>query len=133
MLTRKKLLLIYLLAMVLLTGCGKQSTTGVPADVAYQTGLASWYGEAYQGRSTASGELFDMYKLTAAHRVLAFGTMVQVENQANGRRVTVKINDRGPSRDDRVIDLSKAAASEIGMVTEGTAQVTLRIVTTAQK
>jgi len=88
--------------------------------------VASWYGEEYHGRPTASGEIFDMYKLTAAHRTLAFGSVVEVENLGNGRRVSVKVNDRGPNREDRIIDLAKAAAAEIGMVSQGTAEVALR-------
>ena len=75
-----------------------------------QTGLASWYGERHQGRRTASGELYDMYRFTAAHRVLPLGTLVLVTNLGNGRSVEVRVNDRGPTVAGRIIDVSSAAA-----------------------
>jgi len=126
--SRKNLFLFYLISMLFLTGCGSQGSNN-PAgsgNGVLQTGVASWYGEEYHGRPTASGEIFDMYKLTAAHRTLAFGSVVEVENLGNGRRVSVKVNDRGPNREDRIIDLAKAAVAEIGMVSQGTAEVALR-------
>lgn len=89
------------------------------------TGIASFYGAELHGRRTASGERFDMNALTAAHRTLPFGTRVVVTNPANGRSVTVRINDRGPFHGGRVIDLSKAAASEIGLVARGHGRVEL--------
>ncbi len=88
-----------------------------------QTGLASYYGERYQGRTTASGEIFDMNKLTAAHRSLPFGVVVRVTNPANNRSVVVRINDRGPYVGDRIIDLSLAAARQLDMVVVGVTQV----------
>lgn len=87
------------------------------------SGLASWYGERFHGRPTASGEPFDMHGLTAAHRTLPFGTPVEITNLHNGRTVVVRINDRGPSSHQRVIDLSYGAARELGMVGAGTARV----------
>ena len=78
-------------------------------------GLASWYGPRFQGHFTASGEVFDMYKLTAAHRTLPFGTRVRVINLRNGKSCTVRINDRGPADRHRIIDLSLEAARIIGM------------------
>ena len=91
-------------------------------------GLASYYAEPYHGRRTASGEIFDTYQgLTAAHRTLPFNTMVRVTNKANGRQVDVRINDRGPFVDGRVIDLSLRAAREIDLVRAGTAPVRLKI------
>lgn len=87
------------------------------------TGLASWYGPGFQGRPTASGQLFNQNELTAAHRTLPFGTMVTVTNQNNGREVQVRINDRGPAIDSRIIDLSYAAAQSIGSVQAGVVSV----------
>ena len=92
-----------------------------------ETGLASWYGDPYHGRRAASGEIFDKEKLTAAHRALPFETQVEVTNLTNGRSVQVRINDRGPFVDGRIIDLSEAAAREIDMVRAGVAEVSLRV------
>jgi rare lipoprotein A len=91
-------------------------------------GFASWYGGKFHGRMTSSGETFDTNELTAAHRTLPFGTMVKVTNLANGKSVVVKINDRGPFVDGRIIDLSRAAASELDMLGMGVAEVSLEIV-----
>ncbi|HSG64708.1 MAG TPA: septal ring lytic transglycosylase RlpA family protein [Gammaproteobacteria bacterium] len=91
-----------------------------------ERGVASWYGKDFHGRSTANGETYNMYALTAAHKTLPIPTWVEVTNLNNGRRVIVKINDRGPFVDDRLIDLSYAAANEIGMVNAGTARVEVR-------
>jgi rare lipoprotein A len=88
-----------------------------------QEGLASWYGGKFQGRRTASGELFDTHQFTAAHRTLPFGTLVLVTNLRNGRRTTVRINDRGPFVRGRIIDLSMVAATAIGLTGEGLAPV----------
>lgn len=91
-------------------------------------GIASYYADEFNGRTTSNGEVFDMHKLTAAHRTLPFGTVVRVTNTQNGRSVVVRINDRGPFKDDRVIDLSLEGARKIGMIADGTAPVTLEIV-----
>lgn len=88
-----------------------------------ETGEASWYGPRFQGNATASGEIFDMHGLTAAHRTLPLGTYVQVKNLENGRTVVVRINDRGPYAGGRAIDLSYAAARRLRMVEGGTAPV----------
>jgi rare lipoprotein A len=94
------------------------------ADAWYlERGTASWYGEPFQGLETASGEVFDMDQLTAAHRELPFGAEVRVIHLKTGASVTVVINDRGPCIDGRDIDLSKAAARELGIVDEGLAPV----------
>lgn len=93
-----------------------------------ETGIASWYGIPYHGRQTASGEVYDMYQLTAAHRQLPFQTWVEVENLTNGRRVEVRINDRGPFVGGRIIDLSQTAANRIGMLGPGTAHVRLTVI-----
>jgi len=94
-----------------------------PVPGAAQTGIASWYGPGFHGRPTASGEIYDQYYLTAAHQTLPHGTRVRVTNLTNGRSVLVRINDRGPFVDDRIIDLSYAAAQQIGMVKAGVADV----------
>lgn len=90
-----------------------------------QVGLASWYGNAHAGHKTASGELFNPNEMTAAHRTLPLGTMVRVTNVENGRAVTVRINDRGPMAERRIIDPSRAAADALGFRASGTAQVKL--------
>lgn len=95
-------------------------------------GVASYYADEFHGRTTANGETFDMNAKTAAHRTLPFGTVVVVTNLENGNSVTVRINDRGPFKDDRVIDLSYAAARQVGMIARGTARVQLRIVESPQ-
>jgi rare lipoprotein A len=94
----------------------------LPALGAFE-GNASWYGPGFAGRRTASGEVFDPAQLTAAHRSLPFGTLVRVVNLDNGRSVEVRINDRGPFKPDRVIDLSRAAAERLAMVSSGVARV----------
>ncbi len=119
-----------LFSVLLLTGCSSSDSKN-PAGTAagyYQTGIASWYGDPYHNQRTASGEIFDKNALTAAHRTLSFGTWVMVTNLENGYRVTVKINDRGPNVEGRIIDLSERAASELGMKIAGLAQVALEIV-----
>ncbi|MCL4672439.1 MAG: septal ring lytic transglycosylase RlpA family protein [Sphingomonadaceae bacterium] len=105
-----------------------EAAPAAPATRAFGTGMASFYGAELHGRRTASGERFDMHALTAAHRTLPFGTRVLVTNPANGRSVTVRINDRGPFHGGRVIDLSRAAASEIGLVARGYGRVELALV-----
>ena len=95
---------------------------------AYQVGMASYYGKKFHKRKTASGETFNMYKLTAAHRVLPLGTIVKVTHMSNGQSVVVKVNDRGPFIEGRILDLSFAAALELEMVTAGTAEVMIEIV-----
>lgn len=96
--------------------------------VFYQRGLGTYYGRKFHGRRTASGERFDMNKMTAAHRSLPFGTLVRVTNERNGRSVIVKVNDRGPGSRRLIIDVSQAAARELGILNHGTAPVTLEIV-----
>ncbi len=88
-----------------------------------QIGIASWYGPGFHGSRTASGEIYNMYKLTAAHKTLPLGTYVRVINLENGKSVVVKINDRGPFVPGRIIDLSYAAAKRLGMLKKGTARV----------
>ncbi len=90
-----------------------------------ERGRASWYGEPFHGRRTASGEVFNMNDLTAAHKTLPFGTRLRVRNLATGQDVLVRINDRGPHVRGRIIDLSRAAAAQIGLLGTGTALVVL--------
>lgn len=92
------------------------------------SGVASWYGGKFHGRRTASGETYNQHAMTAAHRTLPFGTEVVVTNEATGKSVVVRINDRGPFTGGRVIDLSHKAASQIGMINSGTARVTLEVI-----
>ncbi|SRR6266851_1259859 len=94
---------------------------------AVQTGEASWYGKPHHGHRTASGEIFDMYRLTAAHPSLPFGSRVRVTNLRNGRSVEVRVNDRGPIVAGRIIDLSYAAAQELVAVSDGTIPVRIRV------
>lgn len=91
-------------------------------------GQASYYGKQFHGRTTANGEKFDMYDLTAAHKKLKFGTFLKVTNQNNGKSVIVRVNDRGPYAKGRIIDLSKGAATKLGMLHSGVAKVKLEIV-----
>jgi len=151
---RCAILLAVVLLTFLTAGCGKKrSTARVPAPPPARTagkatspppaktakrdapaptptiddlyGYASWYGEPYHGRRTASGEVYNMNDLTAAHKTLAMGTKVDVKNLDNGKQVQVRINDRGPFIEGRVIDVSYAAAKEIGLIGPGVALVRL--------
>jgi rare lipoprotein A (peptidoglycan hydrolase) len=92
-----------------------------------QSGKASWYGSDFHGGKTANGETYDMNSQTAAHRTLPFGTMVKVTNLNNGQETVVRVNNRGPFREGRIIDLSKGAASQLGMISRGIASVKLEV------
>jgi len=98
-----------------------------------ERGEASWYGYPFHGQRTASGERYDMYLMTAAHRELPIGTVVEVRNLGNDRRVQVRINDRGPFVRGRILDLSYGAATELDMVRTGTADIELRVVEMGQQ
>ncbi len=91
-----------------------------------ETGVASWYGDAFHGKLTANGEIFDKRRISAAHRTLPMPTVVEVENLQNGRRIAVRVNDRGPFAKDRIIDLSHGAADALGFTAQGTARVRVR-------
>jgi rare lipoprotein A len=93
-----------------------------------EKGIASWYGKPYHGRRTASGEVYDMHQLTAAHKTLAFGSVVKVTRRDTGADVKVRINDRGPFIEGRIIDLSFAAAKKIGLDVDGVAPVKIKVV-----
>jgi rare lipoprotein A len=114
---------VWALTSVLVLGAVSCCTSGQTRRGGPLVGIASFYGEEFHGRKTASGEKYDMHKLTAAHRTLPFGTKVKVTNIANGRSVVVRINDRGPFKKDRIIDLSFEAARRLGI--GGTAKVKL--------
>ncbi|MBF0543704.1 MAG: septal ring lytic transglycosylase RlpA family protein [Candidatus Riflebacteria bacterium] len=121
------LLFICILLVFGMVGCsnnsGGDNSTSISPGV-FQEGVAYWY----VANSTASGEPYDLHALTAMHRTLPFGTLVEVDNLDNGRSVVVKINDRGPSDPNKIIALSYAAANEIGIVGSTTANVNLKIV-----
>lgn len=122
------LLASLLLLLFIMSSCGVIPRT--PSSKTLATlgeGRASWYGPNFHGKLTANGEIFDMNELTAAHRTLPFNTIVRVDNQENGRTVIVRINDRGPYVDNRIIDLSRKAASDIDMIGAGTASVRLSL------
>ena len=123
-----KALLLLAVAALLGTGCASaprsQSSLGASATQTGPTvGNASYYGKQYHGRKTASGERFNMRELTAAHRTLPFGTNVKVTNLANDRSVIVRVNDRGPFKRDRILDVSLEAARRLQMVATGVARV----------
>ncbi|MEO8503872.1 MAG: septal ring lytic transglycosylase RlpA family protein [Acidobacteriota bacterium] len=120
------LLAAALLPALLLGACSAHRAEIVPTGKT-ERGVASWYGPDFHGKMTASGEIFDTHRLTAAHRKLPFGTLVEVRNLENGKAVRVRINDRGPFVHGRIIDLSNAAADQIGMLANGTARVELKV------
>lgn len=108
------------------TVLGKTYTVLPTAEGYHQRGIASWYGKKFHGRTTSSGELYDMYLPTAAHKSLPLPTYAEVTNLDNGRTLIVKINDRGPFHEDRMIDLSYGAAVKLGVIETGTARVEVR-------
>jgi len=134
--------LAILLAAVVLVGCGHKKhprrTPPPPAPSAApklgqtETGEASWYGRPYHGRRAANGEIYDMERLTAAHRTLPFDTWLRVLNLDNSKTVEVRITDRGPFVEGRIIDLSHAAARAIDMLGPGTARVRLEVIRTPE-
>ena len=131
---RHFLLWIVLGFLLLSTGCRKkQIVVSIPDSPDLKVmhseiyGIASWYGDPFHGRRTSNGEVYDMHAMTAAHRTLPFQTVVRVHNLDNGKKVEVRLNDRGPFVKGRIIDLSHAAAEEIDMVRPGTARVRLEI------
>jgi rare lipoprotein A len=132
---RKSSLISILVVILLLSGCSSprfatrpgsgSSTPGRHATV--EEGYASYYAEEFHGRKTSNGETYDMNSLTAAHPTLPFNTKVRVNNTQNGKSVVVRINDRGPFKDNRIMDLSLSAAKTIGLIGPGTAWVKLEI------
>jgi len=136
--TTRTALLGWLLVLAALSGCAHKkharhtppppAPAGPPVIGATEVGLASWYGKPYHGRPAANGEIYDMEKLVAAHRTLPFNTWVRVYDLDTKKTVDVRIIDRGPFIDGRIIDLSHAAAREIEMIGPGTAKVRLEII-----
>ena len=121
-----------LVVIVHFAGCagtipGGGAPSGYPVGY-HEQGMASWYGPGFDGRLTASGERFDMRQLTAAHRTLPFGSIVQVRSLINDRQVVVRINDRGPFARGRILDLSQGAALQLGMMGQGTHRVELKVI-----
>jgi rare lipoprotein A len=128
-------ILIIAISLVAATGCHHRfknsrlpSPPAAPGAGYAESGTASWYGHPYHGRRAANGEIYDMEKLTAAHRTLPFETWVRVTNLKNDKAVEVRINDRGPFVGGRIIDLSHAAARAIDMIGPGTAPVRLEVI-----
>ena len=117
-----------ILGLLLLAGCASSGNQNRAGRSTLERGMASWYGPGFHGRMTASGERYDMHAPTAAHRTLPFGTLLEVRNLDNGLTTQVRINDRGPFKKDRIVDLSLTAARAIGMVGPGTARVELRTI-----
>jgi peptidoglycan lytic transglycosylase len=131
---RRRTALATLLAVISLSGCAHRKRVSVSAppgvpQVGYsETGIASWYGHPYHGRRAADGEIYDMETMTAAHRTLPFNTWVRVYDLDTRKTVDVRIIDRGPFVEGRVIDLSHAAARAIDMIGPGTARVRLEVI-----
>jgi rare lipoprotein A len=123
----KKYLLLCCLLLALASCQRKQISSAIPGEGKIETekGIASYYGDEFEGRKTANGEVFNQSKLTAAHKKIAFGTVVKVTNLTNNKFVLVKINDRGPFVSGRIIDLSRAAAKQIDLITVGITQIKL--------
>ncbi len=117
-----------ILTLAILVGCaGLRRGPGEEAPRVIERGTASWYGGKFHGRLTANGERYDMYGMTAAHKTLPFGTLLEVRNLDNGRVCRVRVNDRGPFVRGRILDVSRAAAEELGMIGPGTARVELAV------
>lgn len=114
------------LLLFLIYGCATSAPKPMIPDV--MRGIASWYGEEFAGRTTANGEIFDPLALTAAHRTLPFGTVLEVLNRTTNQAVVVRINDRGPYVGKRVLDLSYAAAQQIGLIEPGSGEVEMKVV-----
>ena len=134
----RTLLLIVFCGSLLTVACSKKKAPAgaamVRVKLGYQErGIASWYGNPYHGRATASGEIYDMERLTAAHPRLPFGVTTRVENLQNGKTVDVKITDRGPFVRGRIIDLSRAAARQIDLLGPGITRVRIRVIAAPAK
>jgi rare lipoprotein A len=126
------LLLIVLIIPIHLFRCSYPGMVTEPVPVRVQYGKASYYGDEFHGRKTSNGEIYRREKLTAAHRTLPFGTLCRVTNRDNGKSVVVRINDRGPFKLDRIIDLSYKAAEMIGGIGPGIIHVKVEILKTGK-
>ncbi len=133
----------YIFAIFLIVGIGCSSTVrfaptdSLKADSGAVThfrvgqqfvGMCSYYATQFHGRKTANGEIYNMQALTAAHRTLPFNTIIEVENLSNGKKVRVRVNDRGPFKKGRILDVSLKAAKELGLLKTGTAKVKITII-----
>ena len=114
---------ILTLALLFFLSCSANAQNKIKT----QVGMGSWYGKKFHGRSTASGEKYNMYEYTAAHRTLPFNTIVEVTNLKNNRKVKVRINDRGPYAKKRIIDLSYLAAKKLGYIAEGVTKLKIKV------
>ncbi len=124
-----KRIIIIFLALSITCGCALHRRGSIPPQAKrVEVGWASWYGKDFHGRRTASGAVYDMYQLTAAHKTLPLGTSAMVTHLDNGKSAMVTINDRGPFVKGRIIDLSYAAAQALGMVEDGVAKVRVEVV-----
>ena len=113
----------------MLSGCAAMSKGRADLDLGMkERGIASWYGDDFHGYETASGERYDMHAFTAAHRTLPLGTVARIVNVVNGTHVTIRVNDRGPYVNGRILDLSYAAAKALGMVQDGVSAIQLEVV-----
>ncbi|HAS17489.1 MAG TPA: septal ring lytic transglycosylase RlpA family protein [Nitrospiraceae bacterium] len=119
--------LLIIIVSIIITSCTLPAYKSPYAAGYVERGVASWYGGEFHGRPTSSGEIYDMYSNTAAHKLIPLGTIARVTNIENRRSVVVKINDRGPFIEGRIIDMSYSAANEIGMVNMGLANVEIEI------
>lgn len=115
-------------AAIVETPAMRTAPAPVAVPAAVTVGRASYYGAQYHGKATASGEPYDMYAMTAAHPTLPFGTYIRVTNLQNGRAVGLRVNDRGPFKPGRIVDVSQAAAEQLGMILHGTAEVQVEVV-----
>jgi rare lipoprotein A len=114
---------------LLISGCAGLTKGRADLDIGMkERGVASWYGDDFHGWVTASGDIYDMHALTAAHRTLPLGTLVRVTNVVNGKHVVIRINDRGPYVNGRILDLSYAAAQRLDMLRDGISAVQLEVV-----
>ncbi len=127
----------FVFIVLIITGCAsapryviRRPVKGNPGEFTFekQVGVASYYGAEFHGRPTASGEIFDMDGFTCAHRTLPLGTTVRITNLENGKSIELKVNDRGPFVDGRIVDLSRGAAEKLGMIQSGTAIVKIEVV-----
>ena len=114
-----------LLSLFLLPGISEAKAT---QETHQLTGISSYYGGFRHGHKTASGEVFNMHALTAAHRTLPLGSHIQVTNLSNGKRITLKVTDRGPYKTGRILDVSQGAAKALGMLKSGTAKVRIHVI-----
>lgn len=130
--TKRNRLLTVVILLLAVGACSRYPRPKAPGSGVGEVsiGLASFYGNEFSGRPTASGERYDPSRYTAAHRSLPFGSLVRVTNLANNRSVVVTINDRGPQRGDRILDLSYAAARELNMINDGVVRVRVEVFTT---